>query len=88
MKLPYDWQPSILSTQVAMIGDLVIAAIPGEFTTMSGRRMRKALNQVAKEVSGVDATVIIAGLSNTYTDYITTFEEYQVIMTYFIDFCY
>ncbi|XP_065156459.1 neutral ceramidase isoform X2 [Atheta coriaria] len=78
MKLPYDWQPSILSTQVAMIGDLVIAAIPGEFTTMSGRRMRKALNQVAKEVSGVDATVIIAGLSNTYTDYITTFEEYQV----------
>lgn len=35
---PYEWQPKIVPTQLAMVGNVVIAALPGEFTTMSGRR--------------------------------------------------
>ncbi|XP_077285659.1 neutral ceramidase-like [Arctopsyche grandis] len=76
MKFPYEWQPKILSTQLALLGDLVIAAIPGEFTTMSGRRMRSLLTNTFAS-AGKNVKVIIAGLSNTYSDYIVTPEEYQ-----------
>ena len=43
MKRPYAWHPSIIDTQLLRIGDFVVAALPGEFTTMSGRRMRNML---------------------------------------------
>ena len=46
---------------------------------MSGRRLRNSVKEVLLE-NGIksDVTVVIAGLSNTYSDYVTTFEEYQV----------
>lgn len=79
MRLPYEWQPRIVSTQVALIGNLVIAGVPGEFTTMSGRRLRESIKTATNSVSDEeDYSVIIAGLCNTYSDYITTPEEYQV----------
>jgi len=74
---PYDWHPTILETQMGRIGQLAIIAVPGEFTTMSGRRIR---NRVAKvfEESGVSGVIpAISGLSNVYSHYIATFEEYQ-----------
>ncbi|VDQ15748.1 unnamed protein product [Trichobilharzia regenti] len=43
MTHPYPWQPSIVETQILSIGPLLIVALPGEFTTMSGRRIRKAV---------------------------------------------
>nr|XP_023018453.1 neutral ceramidase [Leptinotarsa decemlineata] len=77
--LPYEWQPSVVSTQLAMIGNVAIAAVPGEFTTMSGRRLRNLVSQTISENGGpTDVKVIIAGLSNVYTSYIATFEEYQM----------
>lgn len=78
MKLPYQWQPKIVSTQVAVIGGVVIAGVPGEFTTMSGRRLREAIKKVMNGASDDETSVIVAGLCNTYSDYITTPEEYQV----------
>lgn len=79
MKFPYPWQPSTVSIQEAFIGDVVIVAVPGEFTTMSGRRLKKEIKDtVEANVGYSDAKVIIAGLSNIYSDYITTPEEYQV----------
>ena len=49
-------------------------------STMSGRRLRDSVKKVLI-ANGFpsDVTVVIAGLSNTYSDYVTTFEEYQVI---------
>lgn len=46
---------------------------------MAGRRLRKAVRDrlIAKGVMGQDATVVIAGLSDAYADYTTTFEEFQ-----------
>ncbi|KAK6793268.1 hypothetical protein RDI58_006721 [Solanum bulbocastanum] len=82
MKVPYDWAPSILPVQILRIGQLVILSVPGEFTTMAGRRLRDAVKMVltsggTKEF-GSNIHVVLAGLTNTYSQYITTFEEYEI----------
>lgn len=78
---PYDWHPHIIDTQLLRLGQFVIAALPGEFTTMSGRRMRKSITEALDAVEGSEEgsefKVVLAGLSNVYTHYIATFEEYQ-----------
>lgn len=64
---------------MAIVGNFVIAAVPGEFTTMAGRRLRNTIKQAVIENGGDNNTkVVIAGLSNIYSDYIVTPEEYQV----------
>lgn len=77
MNFPLEWQPAIVSTQLAFIGPIIIACVPGEFTTMAGRRLRRVLQEAVGLAS--EEQVIIAGLCNTYSDYITTPEEYNVI---------
>lgn len=97
------WQPHILPTQLFKIGNLFLAGIPGEATTMSGRRLRHAIrsvftnqkeavdsenqtlkNDYIKNVLNGDSNlnsdvfVLLAGLSNCYSSYISTFEEYQI----------
>nr|GEY09995.1 hypothetical protein [Tanacetum cinerariifolium] len=70
---PYDWVPSILSVQNFQIGQLVILNVPG------GRCLRQAVKEVmtfGNKDSNVH--VVIAGLTNTYLQYVTTFEEYQI----------
>ncbi|KAJ4915273.1 Neutral/alkaline non-lysosomal ceramidase [Raphanus sativus] len=81
MTKPYEWAPSILSLQIIRIGQLFILSVPGEFTTMAGRRLRDAVKKQLKsngnkELSG-EIHVVIAGLANGYSQYVTTFEEYQ-----------
>lgn len=64
------------------VGQLVIIPVPGEFTTMSGRRLR---NTICNTLTTLNPTrfppattrCVIAGLSNSYTQYIATYEEYQ-----------
>ena len=36
-------QPSIVDVQILRVGQLVILCVPGEFTTMAGRRLRDAV---------------------------------------------
>ncbi|XP_044015434.1 neutral ceramidase-like, partial [Aphidius gifuensis] len=67
--------PDVVSTQIAFIGDLIIAGVPGEFTTMAGRRLKEKIQNI---VNDNEKNVVIAGLCNTYSDYITTPEEYQL----------
>ncbi|KAH9672706.1 Neutral ceramidase 2 [Citrus sinensis] len=82
MKIPYDWAPSILPVQILRIGQLVILNVPGEFTTMAGRRLRDAIKMSLISGGGgqfnSNVHIVIAGLTNTYSQYVTTFEEYQV----------
>lgn len=78
MNIPYPWQPSIVPTQLLRFGDVIIVALPGEFTTMSGRRLRNAIHKTILEKTGNRADVILAGLSNIYASYVTTPEEYQI----------
>ena len=53
-----------------------------EFTTMAGRRLRDAVKTALTSGGHGDFTsnvhVVIAGLTNTYSQYVTTFEEYEV----------
>jgi hypothetical protein len=79
MDFPFEWQPRIVSTQLALIGSVAIACVPGEFTTMAGRRLRDAITDKVARLGGPSISqVIVAGLCNTYSDYITTPEEYEV----------
>lgn len=133
MDFPYQWHPRIIPTQIIMIGQVAIVGLPGEFTTMSGRRVRQAVlrtlqdglvigpedsnsnsnddssleddepaTTISIEKNGADLTtttassiperrrqkraysfsndfkVVLSGLSNVYSSYITTFEEYQI----------
>ncbi|KAH9672703.1 Neutral ceramidase 2 [Citrus sinensis] len=75
-------QPSILPVQILRIGQLVILNVPGEFTTMAGRRLRDAIKMSLISGGGgqfnSNVHIVIAGLTNTYSQYVTTFEEYQV----------
>ena len=76
LMFPYPWHPTSVDTQILRVGQLAILAVPGEFTTMSGRRLREAVAAAAAEL-GEEMKVVIAGLSNTYTHYVATWEEYQ-----------
>jgi neutral ceramidase len=78
MHFPYEWVPYIVEIQILKIGQLVLLAVPGEFTTMAGRRLRAAVKDIVAPVWGDDVHLVIAGLSNTYSSYVTTWEEYQV----------
>nr|XP_037865146.1 neutral ceramidase isoform X2 [Chlorocebus sabaeus] len=74
---PHPWHPDIVDVQIITLGSLAITAIPGEFTTMSGRRLREAVQAEFASHGMQNMTVVISGLCNVYTHYITTYEEYQ-----------
>ena len=75
---PYQWLPSIIPISIFRIGQLFILNVPAEFTTMAGRRLRNAVNQSIMD-NGYDQepTIVIAGLANSYSSYVTTREEYD-----------
>ena len=67
--------PNILPLQTISLGNLVLAAIPGEITTMAGRRLKETiLNEL--EDSAIDC-LALATYANDYALYITTKEEYE-----------
>ncbi|XP_058263208.1 neutral ceramidase [Hemibagrus wyckioides] len=79
MNWPLPWHPEIVDVQIITIGPVAIVAVPGEVSTMSGRRIRQAVKQELETNNAfTNPEVIITGLCNIYTHYITTYEEYQV----------
>mmetsp|Transcript_2818 Transcript_2818/g.3022 ORF Transcript_2818/g.3022 Transcript_2818/m.3022 type:complete len:734 (+) Transcript_2818:50-2251(+) len=78
--VPHEWDPSILPIQIIRLGNVFILSAPSEFTTMAGRRLRNAVRKIfedSKIAGDQKIYVTIAGLTNTYSAYVTTFEEYQ-----------
>ncbi|XP_072485033.1 neutral ceramidase isoform X2 [Notamacropus eugenii] len=78
MSTPHPWHPEIVDVQIITLGSLAVAAIPGELTTMSGRRLREAIQNEFETNGMQNMSVVISGLCNVYTHYIATYEEYQV----------
>jgi len=119
MDFPYMWHPHIIPTQIFMVGQLIVVGLPGEFTTMAGRRVRETVDRVANsqlvgkpaanvksQTNTADAAtatgsatsvqnsaqssgaaskpegekfqVVLSGLSNIYSSYVTTIEEYEI----------
>ena len=73
--LPFPWSPTILPAQVLRIGGLAVLPAPFEVTTISGRRLRET---VLAALAGTGVTrAVIAGLSNGYSSYVATREEYK-----------
>ena len=48
INLPYAWQPTIVEIQILRAGQLIILSVPGEFTTMAGRRLRTAVHDAVR----------------------------------------
>jgi len=65
--------PPVLPISVARIGSLGIVVGPAEFTTMSGRRFRAAVQAALPELR----RIVIAGYANDYASYVATREEYE-----------
>lgn len=70
------WIPQVLPLHLAVIGNIAIAGIPAEMTTIAGKRLNATLLDVLKQ-RGVER-VIISPYANAYCGYITTYEEYQL----------
>jgi neutral ceramidase len=51
-------------------------SVPCEFTTMAGRRLRRVIRNLLVQKGIEDPEITIAGLANSYSHYVTTFEEY------------
>jgi neutral ceramidase len=67
--------PQVLPLQVLRIGQLVFPGIPGEPTTIAGKRLEQAvLNRLP---AGQPWTVVLSPYANGYCGYLTTAEEYQ-----------
>jgi neutral ceramidase len=64
--------PRELPLRYVRIGEFVLATVPGEFSTMAGRRLVRRL----QDAGGAKDDVVIIGLANEYTGYVTTAEEY------------
>ncbi len=71
---PLSAEPHILPFQLFRLGNLALLGIPWEVTTMSARRIQKLLFPILAPV-GID-TIVVAGLVNDYSHYLTTREEY------------
>ena len=68
------WAPAILPFQIIVIGPILIAAVPGEITTTSAKRLKDAIQN---QLQGHNIErVIISSYSNAFMGYITTPEEY------------
>tara|TARA_B100001971_G_scaffold91031_1_gene83959 strand:- start:28822 stop:30501 length:1680 start_codon:yes stop_codon:yes gene_type:complete len=70
------WVQKILPVQLTVLDNLVIAAFPGEITTIAGRRIEKQI----RDAYGDQVKIIISPYSNAFCGYITTPEEYEMQM--------
>jgi neutral ceramidase len=73
---PRSMVPQVMSIQLIQIGQVAIIAFPGEITTMGGRRLKKTIAD-ALQSTGV-RYVAISALTNGYSQYVTTKEEYDI----------
>lgn len=69
------WTPQVLPLQIVLFGNIALATIPGEITTIAAQRLEKTILEELKE-RGVEE-VILNSYANSYCGYITTYEEYQ-----------
>lgn len=76
--LPRDEFPHEITYQVVRLGDTVLLPLPYEVTTESGRRIVEACRKTAMEGGmSADTRFVVISVSNGYTGYCTTPEEYS-----------
>ena len=77
---PFPLSPQIVPLQVVRIGDIALVAVPAEFTTMAGRRLRRTVEEALFPMAAGehDPQAVIVGYANGYAGYVTTKEEYDM----------
>ena len=74
--------PEIVPLQLLRIGNLIVAGVPAEITTMAGRRLRTDILNTFKGVPSARGKritdVAVTPYANGYSSYITTEEEYEL----------
>jgi neutral ceramidase len=66
--------PQVLPVQLLRIGTVAVLGIPGELTTMAGRRLRTTVLDALSTIAV--SHVALGTYANEYSQYITTAEEY------------
>jgi len=75
--LPRNEFPHRITFQAIRLGDMVLLPLPYEVTMESGRRIAEACRQSAQEGGmSADTNCVVVSVSNGYTGYCTTPEEY------------
>ncbi|MEI7466417.1 MAG: neutral/alkaline non-lysosomal ceramidase N-terminal domain-containing protein, partial [Burkholderiales bacterium] len=73
---PLGWAPTTLPFQILRIGGVALVGIPGEMTIFAGRQLR---NELTLQLAPLGVhTVVLTGLANEYSGYITTQAEYDL----------
>lgn len=70
------WTPNILPLQIFILGELAIAGMPSEVTTIAGKRLENTLLAILSQ-RGIKK-VVLSCYTNAYSGYVTTKEEYDV----------
>ncbi len=77
--LPRDEFPHVIAYQAVQLGNVVLLPLPYEVTMESGRRIVDACRKSALESGlGAGTRFVVVSVSNGYTGYCTTPEEYAV----------
>lgn len=71
---PIPSLPQILPYGLVLVGNLTVLVLPHEVTTMSSRRLKK---EVISVLGKPNAGIVLSGLTNDFSGYITTPEEYS-----------
>jgi len=74
--LPASGFPESVTLQVMRIGEVVLAAVPGEITTRMGRGIAGACSAAAREMPDVRHIALVS-CANHYLSYFTTPAEYN-----------
>lgn len=74
---PIAWVPTTLPMQLVRVGNVYMIAYPGELSTMAGRRLKSTIRNSLPAGDRESAIIVICGLSNSYSHYTVTYEEYQ-----------
>ena len=69
-----SWVSEVVPAQILRLGSLALAGVPGEPTTVAGRRLVQTL-RTALAPHGV-RDIVVAPYANAYVGYVTTREEY------------
>lgn len=77
--LPREEFPHVIAYQAIQLGNVVLLPLPYEFTMEAGRRIVEKCREAARDGGmGADTRFVVVSVSNGYTGYCTTPEEYSV----------
>jgi neutral ceramidase len=77
------WVQRDVQVQVFRLGNVLIVSVPAEVTTVAGRRLARAAERAARDAEDQKNTsrgswsVVVNGLANGYSGYVTTEQEYE-----------